>query len=178
VQLGPGKPVLRIHEVLQDGPRWKRDIQRGNRVGPWLPARWEAIDRQRWARRTPCLYFVSADDEVVRYVGISKRTLRERWREAVALHHDSTRDDRRELAERQIFHYPCWPHIEVESADRPDSWFEVRVIHEDELERLLPELGQPLTELMQPSSADQLLVQRVESWLRSRRAELSLWNEN
>jgi len=76
-------PVIRIHGI--GGKRWKRNVARGARVGPWLQAEYDILDKGLWKARTPCLYLVAGNDGVIRYVGISRNRLADRWRVSAAL---------------------------------------------------------------------------------------------
>ena len=75
--------VLRIYGI--GGLRWKRNVAKGGRIGPWLQARYEILNPRVWAAKTPCLYLVAGSDQVIRYAGISRNRLKDRWRESPAL---------------------------------------------------------------------------------------------
>ena len=59
-------PVIKIHKV--GGKRWKRNVAKGARIGPWLPADYSIINDGAWKRDAACLYLVESSDTVIRYV--------------------------------------------------------------------------------------------------------------
>ncbi len=70
-------PVLKIHGV--GGQRWKRNVNSGSRIGPWLQGDFKVLNEAVWKQRAPCLYLVSMG-ETINYVGISRNRLKDRWR--------------------------------------------------------------------------------------------------
>lgn len=44
-------PVLRINDI--GGRLWRRNVQKGSRIGPWFSAQYEVLDHKTWAARTP-----------------------------------------------------------------------------------------------------------------------------
>src|SRR3954462_13206951 len=75
--------VIQVHEMNTD--RWCR-LPADGRRGPWLSAKYEILNRPLWERRSPCLYLVGASDGALRYVGISRNRLKDRWRVSPAYH--------------------------------------------------------------------------------------------
>lgn len=67
-------PVIRIHGI--GGKRWKRNVAKGARIGPWLQAKYDILNNPVWEARNPCLYLVAGGDGVIRYVGISRNRLK------------------------------------------------------------------------------------------------------
>ncbi|MDR5755322.1 hypothetical protein QCE48_31755, partial [Caballeronia sp. LZ024] len=106
-------PVIRIHGI--GGGRWKRNVAKGARIGPWLQAKYDILDAAVWAAKTPCLYLVAGSDDVIRYVGISRNRLKDRWRTSPAYDADTMI----RLPENQLFHSQCWKHIELECTQHP-----------------------------------------------------------
>lgn len=76
-------PVIRIHSI--GGRRWRRNVAKGGRIGPWLQAKYDILNAKVWGDRVPCLYLVAGADGVIRYVGISINRMKDRWRESPAL---------------------------------------------------------------------------------------------
>ena len=135
-------PVIRIHGVGCE--RWKRNVSKGSRIGPWLRAQYEIVDIPVWEARSPCLYLVTGNDAVIRYVGISRNRLKDRWRVSPA--HDA--DTLLRLQDNQLFHSQCWKHIERESDSNPKATFEVHSITGNALLPVLEVLGPPLSGLV------------------------------
>jgi hypothetical protein len=52
-------PVIRIFDV--GGKRWKRNVAKGSRIGPWLQATYEILDESTWRSKGPCLYLDGAN---------------------------------------------------------------------------------------------------------------------
>src|SRR3954452_9196915 len=127
-------PVIGIHGV--GGERWKRNVAKGSRVGPWLPARYQIIDPLAWGDKQACLYLACGSDSNMRYVGISRNGLKHRWRTSPAF--DAETLER--LPVNQLFHSQCWKHIEAESRSIPGISYEVRVITASKLSFVLEEL--------------------------------------
>jgi len=161
-------PVIRIHSI--GGRHWKRNVAKGGRIGPWLPARYEIVDPKTWSARNPCLYLVAGNDAVLRYVGISRNRLKDRWRVSPA--HDAETMQR--LPERQLFHSQCWRHIERESTSNPRNTYEVRCIAGDTLLPVLERLGPPLSAFSALRGDGEGIVAAVERWLCNN--SLVAWN--
>lgn len=70
--------VLKVRGL--GGRNWKRNVAKGARIGPWLQAEYDVVDRNEWLSKGACLYLVSGSDEKIRYVGISRNGLKHRWR--------------------------------------------------------------------------------------------------
>jgi hypothetical protein len=165
------KPVIRINSV--GGPRWKRNVARGGRIGPWLPARYDILDKAAWEERSPCLYLVAGNNGVIRYVGISRNRLKDRWRVSPA--HDAETMAR--LPANQLFHSQCWKQIERETTVLPTSMYEVRCITGKALFALLSKMGPPLSGFVALGSDHEGIVAGVERWLcNNKSAELVSWN--
>lgn len=164
-------PVIRIHGV--GGRKWKRNVAKGARIGPWLPAKYEIIDKLVWEARRPCLYLVAGGDGVVRYVGISRNRLKDRWRVSPA--HDAETMVR--LPENQLFHSQCWKHVERETAADNRSAFEVRCIDGTNLLPILERLGPPLSAFTALGGDGEGVVAGVERWMcNNRSSKLVSWN--
>lgn len=164
-------PVIRIHGL--GGKRWKRNVAKGGRIGPWLQAKYEIINRVVWEARNPCLYLVAGADGVIRYVGISRNRLKDRWRISPA--HDAETMDR--LPENQLFHSQCWKHIENEYSRNPSSAYEIRCIDGDALLPVLEKLGPPLSAFAALQGDGEGIVAGVERWMCNNKGpRLVTWN--
>jgi len=164
-------PVIRIHRV--GGRLWRRNVAKGGRIGPWLPAKYEILDARTWSARNPCLYLVAGHDGVIRYVGISRNRLKDRWRVSPA--HDAETMQR--LPENQLFHSQCWKHIERESQQNPHITFEIRCINAEILLPILETLGPPLSAITALRGDGEGIVAGVERWLCNNQGpNLASWN--
>ena len=165
-------PILRVRSL--GGKKWRRnDKTHAGRTGPWLSAQYDVLDIATWKRKVVCIYFVCGNDGVIRYTGISRNGVKDRWREATAIDHETgLKRDRKEL-----HHSQCWRHIEKEYSEFPSSTFEVRVISGAELELLLHRLGPPLSGFLALGSDHEGLVMAVERWMcNNQSSELVIWN--
>lgn len=164
-------PVLRIHGI--GGRRWKRNVAKGARIGPWLQAKYDILDKPAWEARVPCLYLVAGGDTILRYVGISRNRMKDRWRVSPA--YDAETMTR--LPINQLFHSQCWKHIERETTSRPDTKYEVRCITGEALLPVLERLGPPLSAFAALRGDGEGIVAAVERWLCNNRGpELVTWN--
>jgi hypothetical protein len=164
-------PVLKIHGV--GGKRWRRNVASGGRIGPWLQGSYEVLDEKAWHRLEACLYLVAGSDLRIRYVGISRKRLKDRWRVSPALDAETMAA----LPERQIFHSQCWKHIEIESTTSPGATFEVRAIHASVLVPLLEQMGGPLSGFTVLKDDGESVVAGVERWLCNNSSDdLVSWN--
>lgn len=164
-------PIISIFGV--GGRRWKRNVAKGARVGPWLQGNYEIKNESAWRSKGACLYLVQANDSIIRYVGISRNGLSHRWRTSPA--YDAETMVR--LAKNQIFHSQCWKHIETESAANPKITFEVRSISADVLLPVLEDIGPPLSGFVVLKDDAESVVAGVERWLCNNRcSELVSWN--
>ena len=163
--------VIRIHQV--GGRRWKRNVAKGGRIGPWLPAKYEILDNRTWQARTPCLYLVSGSDSVIRYVGISRNRMKDRWRVSPA--YDAETMAR--LPQNQLFHSQCWKHIERETSSNARLTFEVRCITGPILAPLIERLGPPLSAFLALGRDVEGMVAGIERWLCNNKGpNLVSWN--
>ncbi len=164
-------PVIAISGV--GGKRWKRNVKKGGRIGPWLQGEYAILDEAVWKEKEACLYLVGAGDRAIRYVGISRNGLKHRWRTSPAY----CAETMERLPTNQIFHSQCWKHIERESAARPDSRFEVRSIGARALVPLLERMGPPLSGFAVLRDDGESVVASVERWLCNNRSEqVAAWN--
>lgn len=164
-------PVLRIFSL--GGGRWKRDVAKGARIGPWLQAKFDVLDKEAWVARVPCLYLVAGIDEHIRYVGISRNRMKDRWRMSPAF--DAVTMSR--LPENQLFHSQCWKHIESEYALNPSASFSVRCITSARLLPLLEQIGPPLSAFVVLRDDGEGIVAGVERWLcNNKSSRLVSWN--
>lgn len=164
-------PVLRIHGI--GGRRWRRNVAKGSRIGPWLQGQYDILDEQVWRAKSPSLYLVAGGDDVIRYVGISRNRMKDRWRESPALDAETSQP----LPQRQLFHSQCWRLIEKESATKPNITYEVRCIHADQLLRVVGVQGRPLSALTVLADDGEGVVAAVERWLcNNKSADLVPWN--
>jgi hypothetical protein len=164
-------PVLRIHGV--GGRRWKRKVAKGGRIGPWLQAQYDVVNRSVWQARIPCLYMVAGSDRVIRYVGISRNRMKDRWRESPALDAETLQP----WPDRQLFHSQCWKQIEKENATNPRLTYEVRCIDAQGLMCVLERQGPPLSAFAALKGDSEGIVAAVERWLCNNKSEnLATWN--
>jgi len=164
-------PVIRIDGV--GGKRWKRNVATGGRIGPWLQAEYEILDQRVWGTRAPCLYLVAGADQLIRYVGISRNRMKDRWRESPAYDAETMTL----WPKKQLFHSQCWRQIEREHASNQNARFEVRCIGADKLLPLLERQGPPLSGLCALRGDDEGIVAAVERWLCNNKSErLVSWN--
>lgn len=164
-------PVLAIHSL--GGAHWKRDVAKGARIGPWLQAKFDVLDKNAWGARIPCLYLVAGADDLIRYVGISRNRMKDRWRVSPAL--DALTMVR--LPENQLFHSQCWKYIELEIATNPRATFTVRCITAVKLLPLLERVGPPLSAFAALKGDGEGIVAGVERWLcNNKSSSLVSWN--
>ncbi|MCY1499755.1 hypothetical protein D9M68_337820 [compost metagenome] len=171
--LGPSNRVIHISALLDGGRKWKRNVATGGRIGPWLGAEYTILNRAAWHRLEPCLYLVvSEEDGGIRYVGISRKRLKDRWRESPA--HDA--DTLAPLPQRQLFHSQCWKRIEGEGI-RAGAGFYVHVIHATALLTLLESLDHPVRAFAELRDDGESVVASIERWLCNHRSDrVALWN--
>lgn len=160
-------PVLKISKV--GGRAWKRNVpQEDGRYGPWLPASWDVVDQKSWQRRVPSLYLVVGDDQLIRYVGISRNRVADRWRLSPAFDAETGQS----LAHNQLFHSQCWPHLQREA-----KRYEVRCISGDELVPVLERLGPPVSGFTALKGDPEGIAAAVERWLCNHQSDrLVSWN--
>jgi len=163
--------VIRIHGI--GGRQWKRNVAKGTRIGPWLPAQYDILNHSVWTARVPCMYLVAGDDSVIRYVGISRNRMKDRWRESPAYDAETMTP----LSQKQLFHSQCWKHIERENQSTPTRTYEVRCINADALLPLLERMGPPLSAFTALRGDGEGIVAGVERWLCNNKShELVIWN--
>lgn len=164
-------PIIRIFGV--GGRRWKRNVEKGARIGPWLQGDYEILNDAAWRNVDACLYMVRGSDSGIRYVGISRNGLKHRWRTSPA--YDAETMVR--LPKNQIFHSQCWKHIEIESSTSPEMCYEVRCISGESLCALLEKLGPPLSGFCALRGDWEGIAAGVERWLCNHSsARLVCWN--
>lgn len=164
-------PVIRIHGI--GGKRWKRNVAKGSRIGPWLQAKYDILDRQAWEARVPCLYLVAGHDSVIRYVGISRNRMKDRWRVSPAYDADTMV----KLPANQLFHSQCWKHIEREVSAGPGTTYEVRCITGERLLALVERIGPPLSAFTALRGDGEGIVAGIERWLCNNKGPgLVSWN--
>ena len=165
-------PVIRIHGV--GGRRWKRNVAKGARIGPWLQGEYRILNEQVWREKGACLYLVAGSDAVIRYVGISRNGLKHRWRTSPA--YDAETMQR--LPQNQLFHSQCWKHIERESLSSPGLSYEVRAINAAQLTEIADKLGSQIAALVHAFPGDgESVVAGIERWLCNQSSDdLVTWN--
>lgn len=155
------------------GKRWKRNVAKGARIGPWLQGDYEIVNKPAWLSKGACLYMVQASDAAIRYVGISRNGLKHRWRTSPAYDAETMI----KVPKKQLFHSQCWKHIEAESNANPGITFEVRAISADVLVEVLERIGTPLSAFAILKDDGESVVAGVERWLcNNRSSELARWN--
>jgi hypothetical protein len=163
--------VIKIFGV--GGRQWKRNVAKGGRIGPWLQGEYEIVNEAAWFSKGACLYMVRADDEVIRYVGISRNGLKHRWRMSPAYDAETMV----KLPRNQLFHSQCWKHIEAESKTSPGIIFEVRAISAEILLPVLQLMGGPLSAFIVLKDDGESVVAGVERWLCNNSSnQLVSWN--
>jgi hypothetical protein len=164
-------PVIHIFGV--GGRRWKRNVSKGGRIGPWLQGDYKILDERAWRAKGPCLYLVASTDMGIRYVGISRNGLKHRWRTSPAYDADTMV----RLPRNQIFHSQCWKHIENESTAKPNVRFEVRAIAAEVLVSVLSTVAHPIAALTALRDDGESVVSALERWICNNRTDhLVEWN--
>lgn len=163
--------VIKIYGV--GGQRWKRNVAKGARIGPWLQGNYEIVNETAWRNKGACLYLVRGSDSIIRYVGISRNGLKHRWRTSPAYDAETMV----KLPKNQIFHSQCWKHIELESKTNPIIVFEIRAITAEVLLPILERIGAPLSAFTALKDDGEGIVAGVERWLcNNSSAQLVSWN--
>ena len=163
------QPVIRIHSLSTE--RWKRGVAKGARIGPWLSADYEIVDHGIWKQRRSCLYLVGGiQDRALRYVGISRNRMADRWRESPA--YDAATMTK--LPKNQLFHSQCWKHIEREHLAAEAQGYEVRCVDGDAILAITEQYGPPLLALTVHRGDAEGVVSSVERWLCNNR--VVRWN--
>jgi hypothetical protein len=164
-------PVIKIKGI--GGKRWKRNVAKGSRIGPWLQADYDILNQGVWDNKEACLYMVAGNDEKIRYVGISRNGLKHRWRTSPALDEITMQ----KLPNNQLFHSQCWKHIEQETATNSAATFEVRSISAKLLVEVLENLDSPISAFAALRDDDESVVASVERWLCNYQSQdLARWN--
>lgn len=165
------KPIIKIYGV--GGSRWKRNVAKGGRIGPWLQGDYSIINETAWNEKGACLYLVQGNDGEVRYVGISRNGVKHRWRLCPAYDAQTMV----ELPRRQLFHSQCWKHIEAECLNQPGRSFEIRSIDAPSLTPVLAKIGAPLSGLLALGNDHEGIVAAVERWICNHSTQhLARWN--
>lgn len=152
-------PVIKIFGV--GGRQWKRNVASGARIGPWLQENYDILNEKIWREKHACLYLVSGNDSLIRYVGISRNGLKHRWRTSPA--YDATTMER--LPKNQIFHSQCWKHVEKESRANSNVIFEVRCISAREIVLNSHLLSPQISSLVDAFKDDEeSIVAGIERW--------------
>lgn len=160
-------PVLEISGI--GGRSWKRNVAPSDsRHGPWLPAEWRVLNQEIWRRRLPSLYLVAGLDLVIRYVGISRNRVADRWRLSPAVDAETGAA----LPAAQLFHSQCWRHLQRERLQ-----YQVRCISGDELVLVLQALGPPVSGFATLEGESEGIAAAVERWLCNNHSpQLVSWN--
>ncbi|MGB7815377.1 MAG: hypothetical protein WBL28_03395 [Methylotenera sp.] len=165
-------PVIKIHGV--GGKKWKRNVAKGSRIGPWLQGNYEILDEHTWREGGACLYLVANSDFHIRYVGISRNGLKHRWRTSPA--YDATTMEK--LPENQIFHSQCWKHIERESTTNPKVTFEIRCISAKQIAENSHLFSHQVASLVDAFNDDgESVVAAIERWFcNGKSGDFLSWN--
>jgi hypothetical protein len=165
------RPIIKINGV--GGKRWKRNVQSGARIGPWLQGDYKILDDAAWREKGACLYLVQGNDAVIRYVGISRNGVKHRWRVSPAYDAETMTA----LSQHQLFHSQCWKHIESECQALAGTTFEVRSINAGVLTPLLARMGAPLSGFLALGSDGEGIVAGIERWICNNSSHhLARWN--
>lgn len=163
------RPVIRIHRLTDD--RWKRGVAKGGRIGPWYSSEYEILDQATWKDKKPCLYLVAgARDQGLRYVGISRNRMADRWRESPAFDAITMA----KLPKNQLFHSQCWRHIEREHGTDLRQGYEVRCIDAAGILPVVTRHGPPLSAVLMHGDDGEGVVAGVERWMCNQR--VVQWN--
>ena len=165
-------PILRVKKL--GGLKWRRyDAKPTGRTGPWFSADYDVLDRLTWEKKQPCIYFVAGKDGVIRYTGISRNGVKDRWREATAIDHATNQRRPR----KELHHSQCWRHIEEEYLKDQAAMFEVRVLPGERLVKVLNKLGPPLSGFLALGSDYEGITAAVERWMCNNQSDrLVTWN--
>jgi hypothetical protein len=165
-------PVIHIHNI--GGKRWRRNVPpTDGRHGPWLQAKYTVLNYGLWGDRTPCLYLVAGrHDGVIRYVGISRNRMRDRWRESPAIDHETGLK-----IENQLFHSQCWRYVEFDLSIKGVTEYEVRCINGRDLRTVIERMGPPLSGFAALGDDPEGIAASVERWMcNNQSARLVSWN--
>lgn len=121
--------VLQINELLDF--KWYRKPE-GPRRGPWYEAKYKIINKGLWEKSEPCMYFLSEIDGDLKYIGISKNKINDRWRISPGYDHNLS-----SLGRRFLFHSQCWPYLCNLKSREIFSGFEVSVISASKIFQIL-----------------------------------------
>ncbi|WP_310737619.1 hypothetical protein [Mitsuaria sp. WAJ17] len=166
------KPVLQISGI--GGRLWRRSVPTTDaRYGPWLRARYTVLDQEVWNERVPCLYLVGgAEDSRIRYAGISRNRMRDRWRESPAVDHETGA----KIA-NQLFHSQCWKRIQMEHALTGHAEYIVKCINGHALRTVIERIGPPVSGFAALGADAEGIAASVERWLCNHSSErLVSWN--
>ncbi len=157
---------LRVTGLVSPEQHWLRDVEGSDsRRGPWKAGVYQRINEPLWLRNDSCLYMVQSSDCGFRYVGVSNKGVKQRWREAPALDVVTLRP----LLAPHIFHGPCWKNIQQELETATSVSFEVRAIFSGELRAVLSRQGvADLNALCVLSNEE--IVNQAEIWFRAHRS--------
>jgi hypothetical protein len=156
---------LRVTGLVSPEQHWLRDVEDSDsRRGPWKAGIYQCINEAIWLRKGSCLYIVQSSDCGFRYVGVSNKGVKQRWREAPALDAVTLRP----LSALHIFHRPCWKNIQQELETATSVSFEVRAIFPAELRAVLRQQSvADLTALCVLPNAE--IINQAELWFRAHR---------
>lgn len=160
--------VLEIAAV--GGRTWYRKPKNARR-GPWLSATYNVLDRHIWERRGPCIYFLSDNQRILRYVGISLNKLDDRWRTSPAY----TASDVL-LAGDELFHSQCWHKLASAEGQRIPPPFIVSVLSGHEALDALTTLDHELSALAVLKRDPDIIVTVLELWI-CKYGHATLWNK-
>ena len=174
VLIGAAKPVIYISKVHLDKPKWYRNVPRSDhRYGPWMEADWELLNEQIWKKQEPCMYLVIGSDRKLRYVGISRRKMKDRWRVSPAYNPET----KERLTGKRLFHSQCWVRIENECSRNPDATFLVKCLTGTELEKILETHEMELSGLLTLRGDAEGIAAGVERWICNRsNTDIAKWN--
>lgn len=167
-------PVLAVHGVDFSSPAWVRKVKEGDhRKGPWQHVHWDLLNKLDWVRQVPCLYLVVGKDGKLRYVGISRRRLKDRWRVSPA--YDAVSGALR--PKKELFHSQCQKWLEQECRMDSEASFEVKCLHGDVLIGLLIQHRSPLSGFLELGDDFEGIAAAVERWICNRSGKTyRLWN--
>ena len=162
------RPIIRINNIQNN--QWYRKPE-GSRKGPWYEANYDIFDDEMWSLKRCCLYFVKDEKEELKYIGISRNGLKQRWRLSPAF--DLNKN---QLQEKKLFHSQCWPPICDEKKRGGNLNYTISVIHDSELFMVLEESYHQLSGLASLKNYPEIVIEAMEKWFILNFND-SLWNK-
>lgn len=164
------RATLVLEIVGLGGRTWYRKPKNARR-GPWLSATYNVLNRRIWERSGPCIYFLSDNERILRYVGISLNKLDDRWRKSPAYSASDVR-----LAGDELFHSQCWHKFASAEGPRVPPPFIVSVLSGREALDALANMDHELSALAILKRDPDIIVTVLELWI-CKYGHATLWNK-